>query len=393
MLRLQGAAQHYAWGTTNAIPELLGSPATSTPFAEYWLGAHPSAPANAAGTDLDDLISEHPEVLGDASRANFGDQLPYLLKVLSARHALSLQAHPSRAQAEAGFEREQAAKVALDAPERTYRDSWPKPEILIALDEFHTLSGFRDPRQTVALFTGLGVADELTSVIGPLSERRGAAAVEQVFLDVLSLTGERAQLSELVCAAAVTHKDDSGAVGEFARTVIELDEVFPADPGILAALLMNRVVLQPGEAVFVPAGHMHAHLRGTGVEVMANSDNVIRGGLTPKHVDVCELIKVVNFDPIDPEITHPEQISEGVQRYPADCPEFAVWRLDPAGRSVPLPGAGSARVLLTISGSLTLSDAGDALDLTHGQASFLAAGETAELTGDGVAFLAAVGTR
>jgi mannose-6-phosphate isomerase len=393
MLRLQGAAQHYAWGTTDAIPDLLGVPATGTPFAEYWLGAHPLAPAQAGDTNLDKLIGAQPQILGAASRDRFGDRLPYLLKVLSARHALSLQAHPSRAQAEAGFEREQAAQVPLDAPERTYRDDWPKPEILIALDEFHTLSGFRDPRQTVALFTGLGVADELTSVIGPLSERRGAAAVEQVFLDVLSLSGERAQLSELVCAAAVKHQDDTGALGEFARTVLELDEVFPADPGILAALLMNRVVLQPGEAVFVPAGHMHAHLRGTGIEVMANSDNVIRGGLTPKHVDVCELIKVVDFDPIDPEITHPEHVSDGVQRYPAACPEFAVWRLHPSDTSVTVPGTESARILLTTSGAMRLDEGDESLELTGGQACFLAAGETAVLDGDGVAFLAAVGVR
>jgi mannose-6-phosphate isomerase len=394
MLRLQGAPQHYAWGTTDAIPELLGVPATDTPFAEYWLGAHPSAPAQAEGINLNELVSARPELLGQKSRTDFGDQLPYLMKVLSAGHALSLQAHPSRVQAQDGFAREQAANVPLDAPERTYRDSWPKPEILIALDEFHTLSGFRDPHQTVALFEGLGVAAELTSVIGPLSERRGAAALEQVFLDVLSLCGERAKLSELVCAAAMQHKDDPGQIGEFARTVIELDEVFPADPGILAALLMNRVVLQPGEAVFVPAGHMHAHLSGTGVEVMANSDNVIRGGLTPKHVDVSELIKVVDFDPIQPVITHPEQVSIGVECYPTDCPEFDVWRLSPGAANVPLPGAGSARVLLVISGEVELTSGSDSLPLGQGGAAFLGADEDGvTICGEGVAFVTAAGLR
>jgi mannose-6-phosphate isomerase len=393
MLRMQGAVQRYAWGTTEAIPQLLGRPSDGRPFAEYWLGAHPSAPAQVNGTALDQFLTDQPAVLGNASRARFGDRLPYLVKVLSARHALSLQAHPSREQAEAGFFREEAAGVALDAPERTYRDNWPKPEILIALDEFHTLSGFRAPRRTEALFAGLGVADDLASVIGPLTERRGAAALEEVFLDVLSLSGERGGASNLVCAAAMHHKDDRGDLGEFARTVIELDEVFPADPGILAALLMNRVVLQPGEALYVPAGHMHAHLRGTGVEVMANSDNVIRGGLTPKHVDVCELIKVVEFEPSDPVITVPTPVSEGVAFYPTDCPEFDVWQITGSESPAVLPGVGSARVLLVVSGTVHLTNATDSLALARGEAAFIDAAEEPTLTGEGVAFLTSAGER
>jgi mannose-6-phosphate isomerase len=392
MQRLQGAIQRYDWGTIEAIPDLLGRPSDGRPFAEYWLGAHPSAPAEVDGQRLDDYLDGRPEVIGAVSRARFGDQLPYLVKVLSARHALSLQAHPSREQAEEGFAREEAAGVALSAPERTYRDSWPKPEILIALDEFHTLSGFRDPRHTDALFTGLGVAEQLASVIGPLTERRGAAALAEVFLDVLSLDGERAELSELVCAAAMQHKDDPGEIGDFARTVIELDEVFPSDPSILAALLLNRVVLQPGEAVFVRAGQMHAHLRGTGVEIMANSDNVIRGGLTAKHVDVEELIKVVGFEAEDPQITHPKTLAPGIEHYAADCPEFEVWRITGEITDA-LPGAGSARVLLMVDGSATLSGPDDELTLNRGEAAFLAADEIAFFHGDGTGFLTASGVR
>lgn len=334
-------------------------------------------------------------MIGRRSRDGFGDQLPYLLKVLSARHALSLQVHPSRDQAQDGFARENEAGLALDAPERTYRDDWPKPELLIALDEFHTLSGFRDPKRTAALFEGLGVAEDLASVIGPLTERKGPAALAEVFLDVLSLDGERAKLSELVCAAAMKHKDDEGPLGEFARTVLELDEVFPADPGILAALLMNRIVLHPGEAMFVPAGHMHAHLRGTGIEVMANSDNVIRGGLTPKHVDVGELVKVVDFSSGEPEVTRPDRIAEGVDRYPTPCPEFDVWRVAPSeGTVVELPGAGSARILLLTSGAADLAVDGRTLHLGKGESAFLpAADEHATLSGDALGFVAASGLR
>lgn len=394
MQSLHGTVQHYAWGTTDAIPALLGVPADGRPVAEYWLGAHPLSPSTVEGGTLDALIHEHPELIGEPSRKTFGDQVPYLLKVLSARHALSLQVHPSRDQAREGYARENEAGIALDAPERTYRDDWPKPEILIALDEFHTLSGFRDPKRTAALFEQLGVADDLASVIGPLTERKGSAALAEVFLDVLSLHGERAKLSELVCAAAMRHKDADGELGEFARTVLELDEVFPADPGILAALLMNRVVLQPGEAIFVPAGHMHAHLRGTGIEVMANSDNVIRGGLTNKHVDVGELVKVVDFASGDPEITHPEQVADGVERYVTPCREFAVWRITGGGTAVTLPGTGSARVLLVVSGDGELASGEQRLHLGKGGAAFLTAtDDAATLTGDAVAFVAAPGLR
>jgi mannose-6-phosphate isomerase len=392
MQRLQGAIQRYDWGTIDAIPELLGRPSDGRPFAEYWLGAHTSAPAELDGQRLDDYLHQQPETIGAASRARFGDQLPYLVKVLSARHALSLQAHPSREQAEEGFAREEAAGVAPDAPERTYRDSWPKPEILIALDEFHTLSGFRDPRHTDALFTGLGVAEQLASVIGPLTERRGAAALAEVFLDVLSLDGERAQLSELVCAAAMQHKDDPGEIGDFARTVIELDEVFPSDPGILAALLLNRVVLQPGEAVFVRAGQMHAHLRGTGVEIMANSDNVIRGGLTAKHVDVEELLKVVEFEAEIPQITAPVRVDGGLEHYPTGCDEFDVWRIS-GGSDTDLPGAGSARVLLVVDGTVTLKSGDGALTLGRGESAFLSADEVVSYHGGGTSFLTASGVR
>lgn len=394
MQLLQGTVQHYPWGTTDAIPALLGVPADGRPFAEYWLGAHSLSPSVLAGTPLDEVIREHPSYLGSAPKQAFGNHLSFLVKVLSARHALSVQAHPSRAQAEEGFARENAAGIALDAPERIYRDSWPKPEILIAIDEFHTLSGFRPPRDTAELFDGLGVAGELSSVIGPLTARKGPAALAEVFLDVLSISGDRTRLSELVCAAAVEHQDDPGELGQFARTVLELDEVFPSDPGILAALLLNRVVLQPGEAIFVPAGSMHAHLRGTGVEVMGNSDNVIRGGLTNKHVDVGELLTVVDFAAGEPAIIRPVPVSPGVSRYPAGCQEFEVWRLALEGGTATVPGDGSARVVLVISGSLELGLGGDVTTLGTGQAAFIPADQEAPAArGTALAFVTASGLR
>lgn len=396
MQLLHGTVQHYPWGTTDAIPALLGLEPDGRPHAEYWLGAHSLSPSRLADGTLDAVVRQNPEVLGARSEAAFGAQLPYLVKVLSARHALSLQAHPSREQAEEGFAREDAAGVSLDSPLRTYKDDWPKPEVMIALDEFETLSGFRAPPETVRLFTGLGVAGDLAPLIKPLTQRKGPEALAEVFLDVLSLDGERAHLIDLVCAAAIGHASTPGAVGEFARTALELDTVFPGDRGILAALLMNRVTLQPGEALFVPAGHMHAHLRGTGIEVMANSDNVIRGGLTPKHIDVAELVRVVDFTPGDPVITQPTYVRPGVERYRTPCDEFDVWRtaLGPGTGPVRLPGRRSARIVLVASGEVVLSSGTARLELGQGQAAFIEAADIDVMAeGDAVAFVTSSGLR
>ena len=390
MQPLSGTVQRYAWGTHDAIPTILGRPADGEPIAEYWLGAHTSSPSLLDGLTLVEHIASGPRVLGKRSREAFGEQLPYLMKLLSARHALSIQAHPSREQAIEGFARETRSGIPLDSPERTYKDSWPKPEILIALDEFHSLAGFRDPHETAALFAELGVAKELESVIGPLTERKGAAAMAEVFLDVLSLGDDRRHLINETVAAAMHHRDDAGEVGEFARTALELDAVFPADPGILAALLMNRLLLQPGEALFVPAGMMHAHLRGTGVEIMANSDNVIRGGLTSKHIDVSELVAVVDFNPWLPEVLQPQRTRPGIFKYVTPCSEFEAWRMsvDDATGPVRVPGRGSARIVLATDGHCVLDDGHARLELPRGRAAFLSAEErdvyvhgTAELYG------------
>lgn len=396
MERLTGTVQHYAWGTTDAIPSLLGLAADGLPVAEYWLGAHASSPSQLGTRTLVDHLTGRPNLLGEKSLAAFGRQLPFLMKVLSARHALSLQAHPSRQQAEEGWARENRAGVPLDAPQRTYKDSWPKPEIMIAVREFHSLSGFREPRETAALFAALGVAGPLDSVIGPLTERKGPAALAEVFLDVLSLGRERRHLVDEVVAAAMRHRDDRGPAGEFARTALELDETFPADPGILAALLMNRVTLAPDEAMFVPAGEMHAHLRGTGIEVMANSDNVIRGGLTTKHIDVEELVRVVGFTPSTPEILRPVNTRPGVWKYLTPCSEFEVWKLTLTDDLDPIrvPGRGAARILLVMEGSAILEDARGPLTLARGEAAFLSALEDEiAIRGDGVVFGASSGIR
>lgn len=393
MFELHGTVLHYPWGTSEAICDLLGVEPDGRPYAEYWLGAHPSAPSSIDGNALDELVARDESLLGPESVQHFGRQLPYLIKVLSARHALSLQAHPSREQAEEGFARENDAGIPLDDDKRIYKDPWPKPELLVALTEFHTLSGFREPTETADLFSGLGLNGVLDPIIGPLTARRGPSGLAEVFLDVLAVTEERRGLVDQVLAAAMNHRLDDGPVGDFARTALELDETFPGDPGILAALLLNRLVLQPGEAVYVHCGRMHAHLRGTGIEMMGASDNVIRGGLTSKHIDVDELVRVVDFSPEGAARVEPVEEQPGVWAYPTPSREFSGWRLEVSpDLDVLAPAPNNPRIMLATRGDVTVRTADRTAELGRGRALFLPATTgDARVTGDGQVFLIAPG--
>lgn len=387
MYPLSGTVQHYAWGTTDVIPKLLNLEVTGEPHAEYWLGAHPSSPSLAFGQPLDKLIREEPALLGQKSVEKFGAKLPYLVKILSAAKALSLQAHPSRAQAEEGFAAETKAGIPLDSPVRIYRDDWPKPEMMIALEPFDALCGFRDPLATYQLFHGLDISGDLDLVIGPLLLRGGQAGLAEVFLDCLTMEDSRKNLVSQVLAAAMHHVDEETELGEFCRTAVLLDGQYPANPAILAALLMNRVQLQAGEAIFLRAGLMHAYLHGTGVEVMANSDNVIRGGLTSKHISVDELIKVVDFSPEPVEVITPTETSQGLFTFPNCTEEFSVCRITPAENTeVALPHSDCGRIVLVIDGEIELASDSNTMKLVRGESTFLTAGEqvVARGTGDAV---------
>lgn len=395
MQEIHGTVMHYPWGTPDMIPAILGVMGDGQPFAEYWLGGHPLAPSMMGGIPLNQAVLEDPSLLGDRYHQTYSGKLPYLVKLLSARHALSIQAHPSAEHAALGYAREMAAGIPLNDPHRVYKDESAKPELLIALTDFEMLMGFRKTHETVALFEGLGVMSELSSIVGPLETRRGEAGIAEVFLDVLSLADDRLDLVNVLLVAAVAHAHDQGPVGELARLVIELDEHFPGDPGILAACLLNRVVLKPGQAVFVPANTMHAHIHGTGVEVMANSDNVIRGGLTKKHIAVEDLVSVVDFSDMTPHVMEGDPAGVGVRAFKVPCPEFSVWRVD----SVPvtsrrLPGHGSPRIALVTKGEAQIVDNMTRLDLEHGQAVFIPASNTpVDVVGDAEIFVVAPGAR
>ena len=392
MERLTGVIQPYAWGSRTAIPEFLGVEPTGEPQAELWFGAHPLAPSMVDGEPLDKLVAHDPvHVVGRASVEAFGPRLPFLLKIIAAAQPLSLQAHPSREQAEAGYAREQAAGVPRDAPHRTYRDGWPKPELLCASVETEALCGFREPAATYQMFEKLPVGNSV-KLVAPLADDDLPAAerLRLVFSRLLRLTpDERSLISEIAQAAkAVQGRDD---VASFARTASELNAYYPGDPGVLAALLMNRITLQPGDALFMPSGNLHAYLSGGGVEIMANSDNVMRGGLTPKYVNVDELLAILDFTPGLRGLITPVEESPGVWHYPTPALEFALWRLEPDAVSASVPAAGCGRVLLVTDGELTAMSATARLDLRRGDAALLTAGEEAAVTGRGTAFVGGPG--
>jgi mannose-6-phosphate isomerase len=392
MQRLTGVIQPYAWGSRTAIPEFLGVEPTGEPQAELWLGAHPLAPSTVDGEPLDKVVAQDPVgVVGHASVEAFGPRLPFLLKVIAAAQPLSLQAHPSREQAETGYAREEAAGVPRDAPHRIHRDGWPKPELLCALVETEALCGFREPHETYAMFEKLGVTSAL-ELVAPLAtdDTPGAERLRVVFSRLLGLkSDERSMILEVAQAAEQAKGPDD--LASFARTAWELNAYYPGDPGVLAALLMNRITLQPGDALFMPSGNLHAYLRGGGVEIMANSDNVMRGGLTPKYVNVDELLAILDFTPgLRGMITATEE-SRGVWRYPTPAPEFALWRIEPPGGPVAVPAGTTGRVLLVADGDLTTTSGRARLDLVRGESALLTAGEDVVLTGRGTAFVGSPG--
>jgi mannose-6-phosphate isomerase len=392
MERLSGVIQPYAWGSRTAIPEFLGVAPTGKPQAELWFGAHPLAPSTVDGEPLDKVVAQDPVgVVGRSSVQAFGPRLPFLLKVIAATQPLSLQAHPSREQAEAGYEREQVAGIPRDAPQRTYRDGWPKPELLCALVETEALCGFREPGETYQLFEKLGVgsAVELVDPLGDVdmpAEKR----LRTAFSRLLRLTADqRSVILEVAEAAASLTR--AGELASFARTATELNAYYPGDPGVLAALLMNRITLRPGDALFMPPGNLHAYLSGGGVEIMANSDNVMRGGLTPKYVNVDELLAILDFTPGLRGLMTPIEESPGLWRYPTPAPEFTLWRIEPFGEPVHVPAGTSGRILLVAEGELTATSATAEVDLVRGEAALLSAGEEAAVTGRGTAFVGGPG--
>lgn len=383
MDRLTNTIRPYAWGSTTAIPALLGTEPTGEPQAEMWMGAHPGAPSRldrgSGETTLTEVIAADPEgELGAAAVARFGPRLPFLLKILAAGAPLSLQVHPDLEQAKAGYADEERRGVPVDAGHRNYKDPNHKPEMICALTPFDGLCGFRAPHEAADLLEGLGV-DSLKPYADLLRAHPEDAALREVLTAVL--TADRDQMAATVAEAAAAAERLGGPYKAYAALVHD----YPGDPGVIAAMLLNHVQLQPGEAMFLGAGVPHAYIEGLGVELLANSDNVLRAGLTPKHVDVPELLKIVKFESGDPKVLRPEGDAEEVYETPIDEFRLSRFLLAPGGASRTLP-AGAPQILLCTAGS---AKAGE-LALAPGESVFVPAGETVELSGTGTVFRATV---
>jgi mannose-6-phosphate isomerase len=381
VIRLTNPTQPYAWGSTTAIPDLLGLPATSEPVAESWMGAHPSAPSRITTGDgetgLDALIAADPEaLLGPGVVARFGTALPYLLKIIAAEHPLSLQVHPDIEQAGRGYAAEDAAGIPVDAPHRNYRDRNHKPELVYALTPFEALCGFRAPQRVAELLRTLD-APIAKQLHGLLTAQPSSEGIRTAFTQLLD-AGTRPTPDEVrdvaeACAARIA---DGSPWLRADHTVVLLAEAYPGDPGVVTSLLLNAVTLQPGEAMFVPAGAVHAYLQGLAVEIMASSDNVLRAGLTPKHVDVDELLRNVDYVAAPPILIAPSDFHGATRVFnvPVDDFELSVTAVDD-DLVHPLPGDGP-RILLCLGGELSIASPGDGrITLGRGQSLFAPASD------------------
>ncbi len=369
VVALEGPVRAYDWGSRTLIAGLRGRPPSDGPEAEVWYGAHPAAPALA-------LLPGGPVPL-DAS----GLPVPrFLLKLLAAGAPLSIQLHPDRDAAAAGFAAEDAAGVPRDAATRTYRDPHDKPELLRALTPMRLLVGARPTDEAVAVLDAVLGDGAVRAALVADGLRAAAAELLTAASDVTA-----ARLAALGAAVART-ADGPGPVAAAAALARELLAHHPGDPGVVVALLLRPVDLAPGEAVFVPAGLPHAYLAGLGVEVMRASDNVVRGGLTTKHVDVAALVRLL--DPAPREARVATETRGGWSRHLAPTDAFTLDEVELDGE-LPLPPASGPRIVLCTHGAVTVAGGEAGVELRPGEAAYVAPGADAAVRGAGTVFAAA----
>jgi len=358
---LKNTVQDYVWGSPSAIPELLGKKnPDQRPQAELWMGAHPKAPSmvydRGRWRSLKELIDHHPQdILGVEVAARFDNTFPYLFKVLAAAKPLSIQAHPSRKEAREGFESENRRKIPMDAPNRNYKDENHKPECICALSPFWALSGFRDFFEICALVSRgcpLGLARELNG----FKKQLNPIGLKHFFTELMNMDPAQQQqaISEALENAQRWANDDPAF-----DWITRLADEYPSDIGILAPLLLNLVQLKPGQALFLSSGVLHAYLQGVGIELMANSDNVLRGGLTSKHIDVPELLKMLNFEGSGVDVLEAVEKNKNERVYPSPAEEFVLSVISVSrGNSYQCSGPRSVEIMLSADGKATVRDTG-----------------------------------
>ncbi|OOS00752.1 mannose-6-phosphate isomerase, class I [Haemophilus paracuniculus] len=401
IFKLKGQFQHYDWGGQNFIPNWLKlAEAENRPYAEYWLGSHRSAPSlievEGKWLPLDQVIDTAPELLGEESREQFGDELPYLLKILDVKQPLSIQLHPTKSEAEHGFERENQAGIALNAPNRTYKDRNHKPEMMIALSDFWLLHGFKSVADMQA---SLNVHSSLQPIAKALADK----GLPTVYAEIMQ--ADQRQLAEWLLPVIEAKQAD------FAADKLKLDDpdywvlytlnamqipLEKLDAGLLCFYLFNIVQLKKGEGIYQGAGLPHAYLRGQNIELMAASDNVIRGGLTPKYVDIPALLHTIDYRAVVPKIIpayekDQDESEEAIYLYPTpEAKDFALQRLDFKPFDEETFTTTSASILLVMSGSLYLDLGTDSIHLKQGESVFIGAESKVDFIGetDGYAVIA-----
>lgn len=370
---LENTVRSYAWGSRTFLAELLGRPSPAPePEAELWMGAHARAPSQVCigeqRVPLPQRIDADPAaVLGASVAARFGGQLPFLLKVLAVETALSIQAHPDAGQASDGFRREEAAGIDRDAPERCYPDPGHKPELVCALGRFRALRGFLGPDEIARRLSRLGIPE-----LAP-PERGDPGDALRGFLE--RLLGLEPDRRRAIVERAVDRVRSSAADDPDLDWIPRLQAQHPGDVGVLAPAFLHLVELAPGEAMFLPARELHCYLEGPAVELMANSDNVLRGGLTKKHVDAQELLRILDFEPARFDVLRPS--AGGVEaRYETPAREFRLSRVEPRpGRPFEGPAERSVEIWLCVEGEARLrAPSGDAATLARGASALLPAG-------------------
>lgn len=367
--RITGVTKNYDWGSKDLTPNFFGLEQSSEPIAEIWFGTHPLGESAILQS-------------GQHLSVQIGFRLSFLVKILSAERALSIQVHPNSQQAKDGFALEQEQGIALDDPKRNYKDSSHKPEALVALTQFRALCGFRPRAELVQIFSEFGKSESEFEALA--KELSGGASLSSVF-ELLIANKELAK--RFTKSVDVSQSEPIAAS---ARALVErLLAQFPDDTGALVALMLNEVSLEPGEAIYLPAGNIHAYLSGLGVEVMAASDNVLRGGLTSKHVDVAEVLKLADFTELSDPKVRPKKLAEGLIEYPVECSEFRIYKAEVSGKNLLADLDLPARaIVLCTAGEVAVSTSLDEREvLSKSEVVFAAGAQKLSLSGSGTVFV------
>ena len=369
LVRISGETKNYPWGSSHLIQDHLGLGSSGQPLAEVWFGTHPQGESKvlSSGKNLSEQL---------------GSRLSFLVKFLAADKPLSIQAHPNAAQAKAGFDRENSAGLALDDPTRNYKDDSAKPELLLALSAFRALCGFRPTAEILEIFLAFSGTEPRFGELAAL------VATDSSLETLLSELLQDTELAKRFDSTVVSIEGDS--LAESARVLAsQLLSQYPGDTGALVALVLNLVELSPGQAIYLPAGNLHAYLSGLGIEVMAASDNVIRAGLTQKHIDKSELLNIAAFQSLLEPVVLPRKLAEGLSEYEVAAEQFRVYKADVTGTNLladlDLPGSA---LVVCVSGEVAVSTSLEEREvLRKAEVVYLSDAKKFSLSGSGSVFV------